>query len=251
MKKLLSQNRIIALGALLVTLIFSISGFADTVGDVNSDSKVDLVEAIYALQVAAGLKPVAVSGAAAPVEKTGLVTSYATGDDGALQKGAAWPDPRFTDNANGTVTDNLTGLVWLKKPYLLGEMTWSNAVSACNSVASGSYDLTDGSSAGDWRLPNIKELASLMSYRLSQTFPGPPPVELTTVNALPLNHPFVFENSLGSKTEPYWSSTTRFLYNPAPGTEQAFILRIDVGGIDLGIKSSGSYWVWPVRNALP
>ncbi len=29
-------------------------------------------------------------------------------------KGIAWPAPRFTDNMNGTVVDNLTGLVWLK-----------------------------------------------------------------------------------------------------------------------------------------
>ncbi|MFZ4859384.1 MAG: hypothetical protein ACOYL3_23655 [Desulfuromonadaceae bacterium] len=40
-------------------------------------------------------------------------------DDGELLIGAAWPTPRFTDNvvngiSNGTVTDNLTGLVWLK-----------------------------------------------------------------------------------------------------------------------------------------
>lgn len=54
------------------------------------------------------------STAPAPVPKTGLTTSYAPGDDGALQKGVAWPNPRFTDNNNGTITDNLTGLIWLK-----------------------------------------------------------------------------------------------------------------------------------------
>ena len=48
--------------------------------------------------------------------KTGQKTSYATGDDGALRKGVSWASPRFTDNGDGTVTDNLTGLVWLKTP---------------------------------------------------------------------------------------------------------------------------------------
>ncbi len=43
------------------------------------------------------------------VVKTGQTTSYRTGDDGDLEKGVAWPDTRFTDNGNGTVTDNLTG----------------------------------------------------------------------------------------------------------------------------------------------
>src|SRR5215831_10404550 len=55
-----------------------------------------------------------VSATRAPVPRTGQTTSYAAGDDGALQKGVAWPTPRFTDNNNGTITDNLTGLIWLK-----------------------------------------------------------------------------------------------------------------------------------------
>ncbi|NIO71941.1 MAG: hypothetical protein GTN71_23690, partial [Anaerolineae bacterium] len=36
--------------------------------------------------------------APAPVPKTGQTTLYTTGDDGDLQKGVAWPTPRFTDN---------------------------------------------------------------------------------------------------------------------------------------------------------
>ena len=36
------------------------------------------------------------------------------------QKGVAWPNPRFTDNGNGTVTDNLTGLIWLKNANCFG-----------------------------------------------------------------------------------------------------------------------------------
>ena len=56
----------------------------------------------------------------AMLPKTGQTTSYAAGDDGALQKGVAWPNPRFTDNGNGTVTDNLTGLIWLKNANCFG-----------------------------------------------------------------------------------------------------------------------------------
>ena len=43
------------------------------------------------------------------VPKTGQTIPYGPRDDGALQKGVPWPQPRFTDNDNGTVTDNLTG----------------------------------------------------------------------------------------------------------------------------------------------
>jgi len=46
-------------------------------------------------------------GGSVALPKTGQTTSYATGDDGDLQKGATLPTPRFTDNGNGTVTDNL------------------------------------------------------------------------------------------------------------------------------------------------
>ena len=40
--------------------------------------------------------------------------SVGTGHDGDYQMGVPWPDPRFTDNEDGTVTDNLTGLIWLE-----------------------------------------------------------------------------------------------------------------------------------------
>jgi hypothetical protein len=44
----------------------------------------------------------------APVEKTGQITSYREGDDGDLQIGVASPNPRFTDNGDGTQTEHLT-----------------------------------------------------------------------------------------------------------------------------------------------
>jgi hypothetical protein len=60
----------------------------------------------------------------AGVPKTGQTTSYALGDDGDLQMGIAWPEPRFTDNEDGTVTDNLNGLMWTKDAQQIpGRMT--------------------------------------------------------------------------------------------------------------------------------
>jgi hypothetical protein len=61
-----------------------------------------------------------VSEAPAPVPQTGQTASYAAGDDGDIQAGVPWPVPRFTDNGNGTVRDNLTGLIWLKNASCLG-----------------------------------------------------------------------------------------------------------------------------------
>ena len=70
-----------------------------------------------------------------------------TGEDGEIQAGAVWPSPRFTDNSDGTVTDNLTGLMWAKDANLAGLKPWQEAldyVAEMNS-GSGTYGYTDGS----------------------------------------------------------------------------------------------------------
>ena len=51
---------------------------------------------------------------ALPVGKSGQTESYKDYDNGHYQKGVEWPDPRFTHTGDGTVTDNLTGLMWMK-----------------------------------------------------------------------------------------------------------------------------------------
>ena len=45
--------------------------------------------------------------------------------------------PQSPDNSDGTVTDNLTRLIWLKNANCFGSKTWSEALSDCNSLASG------------------------------------------------------------------------------------------------------------------
>lgn len=85
-----------------------------------------------------------------------------TGQDGDIRAGVAWPQPRFTDN-NGTLTDNLTGLVWLQNANCNGYIYWVDALTWANNLASGACGLTDGSMSGDWRLPNILELESLVN----------------------------------------------------------------------------------------
>ena len=93
-----------------------------------------------------------------------------TGQDGDTQAGVSWPSPRFRDKGNGTVVDRLTGLVWLKDANCFGEQTWQDALNATNTLeddpASTTTDcgLSDGSKAGDWRLPNVKELQSLIDF---------------------------------------------------------------------------------------
>jgi hypothetical protein len=158
-----------------------------------------------------------------PVAKTGQTTSYRTGDDGTHQKGVS-VSPRFTDNGNGTVTDNLTGLIWLKNAYCTGqEMTWAQAMDYANSIANGTCGLSDSSQAGDWRLPKLCELHSLIDF--SQYKP-----------ALPSGHPFLDVQYW------YWSSTT-----PAFSTSSAWYVNLNYGDVDDGDQAYTNV-VWAVRG---
>ena len=156
------------------------------------------------------------------------------GADGALQNGIAWPSPRFTDTGDGAISDALTGLAWLKNANCTdtvggvkkdaGTLKWSQALTWSNALATGKCGLSDGSAPGDWRLPNLRELHSLVD--LSQNSP-----------ALPAGHPFLSVWSTG-----YWSSSTVAL-----ATGQAWILNLGLGDPGRLGKASRQF-VWPVRD---
>lgn len=109
------------------------------------------------------------------INEIGTTSCVGTGQDGETLKGVEWPSPRFVDNNNGTVTDLLTSLIWTKKsdcngnPFNLinpdlshGYLSLEDALAYVKNLKSGTCDLTDGSVPGDWRLPNVNELYSLL-----------------------------------------------------------------------------------------
>ena len=132
--------------------------------------------------------------------------------------------PRFKDNGDGTVTDNLTQLIWLKNANCFGERSWSVASDYCAGLANGQCGLVDDSNAGDWRLPDIRELQSLVDYDSFQP-------------ALPLRHPFT-----GAKHNYYWSSTS---YVGKPG--YAWFVHMGHGYVGVVYKDH-DYYLWPVRD---
>ncbi len=85
----------------------------------------------------------------------GPMTGAATGADPACYDDAN----RYVDCGNGTVTDTVTGLIWLKKANCYATLFASYAYANERAVGlkDGTCGLTDNSSAGDWRLPTAEE----------------------------------------------------------------------------------------------
>ncbi len=169
----------------------------------------------------------------APTAKTGQTTSYVTRDDGDLERGVAWPNPRFTDNGNGTVTDNLTGLIWLKNANPFSTENWGAALDSCAILANGNYGLTDGSVAGDWRLPNVQELQSLIDYQ----FFSPALSNTAGTAQWTAGNPFT-----GVQSADYWSSST-FI----SGSTNAWVVSFN-GGFLYANDKTGNYYLWPMRG---
>jgi hypothetical protein len=98
--------------------------------------------------------------------------------------------PRFTDNGDGTVTDNYTTLMWLKDPQSItgidGLKSWSVALDL-------SYTNYQKNPSLAWHLPNVREMMSLMDYSKY----GP---------ALASKYPFL--DILITEGSYYWTSTT-------------------------------------------
>jgi len=168
--------------------------------------------------------PVAATGQTECWDQVGNPIDCAgTGQDGEYQMGVS-ADPRFTDNGDGTVTDNLTGLIWLKDANCFGLRNWTNALADANTLADGSCGLIDGSLPGDWRLPNLGELQSLIDY--GHWNPTLPPGHLFS----------------GVQSNFYWSSTT-FVYYP----DSAWRVTLRHGYVYFDDKWV-TYYVWPVRG---
>jgi hypothetical protein len=114
------------------------------------------------------------------------------------------PDSRYLLKSNGTVVDTKTGLTWMR--CALGQ-TWTAGTGTTGSCT-GNYQMLIWQSAlqnadskvfagySDWRLPNYKELLSLMDYHCISpainlhAFPNTPGVLFWTSTSSAYNDPY-------------------------------------------------------------
>ena len=205
-----------------------------------------------------GLKTGSASGGggctvAVPKTGAGDLDTYTleTDEDGHsnMQKGVAWPSPRFSDNGDGTVTDNMTGLMWLQDANFAntaghdpdskgeGKMLWASALGFVSKLNSGDFDGTDSGKCSytDWRLPNVRELHSLIHFGYS----NPALSNDAGTGQWTTGADSAFSNV---QSISYWTNTTYAGY-----TAYAWYVSL-IGGFVLGgDKSFNDYHVWPVR----
>ncbi|MHC4638883.1 MAG: Lcl C-terminal domain-containing protein, partial [Planctomycetota bacterium] len=103
----------------------------------------------------------------------------------------------FKDNSDGTVTDNATGLMWMKidsGKLKVGKMNWQQGLEWAENLEYAGYS--------DWRVPNVKELHSIIDYTrcpdITNSAAIDPIFEVTSIT-----------NEGGRKDYPYyWTSTS-------------------------------------------
>lgn len=108
---------------------------------------------------------------------------------------------RYVDNGDGTVTDNATGLMWAQSDSGTG-MNWEDALAWVQLQNAANY-----AGYSDWRMPNAKELQSIVDYDRSPDTTGTAAID-------PVLQCTSIINEGGVTDFPwYWSGTTHVEYN--------------------------------------
>ncbi len=120
----------------------------------------------------------------------------------------------LTDNMDGTITDDNSGLMWDKRSSA-SNMTWEEALAWCEDLSLAGYE--------DWRMPTVKELKSLVDDNADG--------QMIDINYFP-----------DTTSSYYWSSTTHAYY-----PDNAWLVGFSYGNNGYGNKT-GRYYVRAVRG---
>ena len=136
-------------------------------------------------------------------EGTGHIKAYPANSSGPIGgkyvravRGDIYGVNNFVDNGDGTITDEATGLMWSKYDSGFG-MTWEEALAWVQQKNEENY-----LGYNDWRLPNAKELQSIVDYTRSPDTTNSPAID-------PIFECSPITNEGNQTDYPYyWTSTT-------------------------------------------
>lgn len=156
---------------------------------------------------------------------TGQTVHYSTapGDDSDYLPAAVQPRYAVKNpvGISSVTVDSVTGLIWLTNPFdagLSGGYSWDGALTACEGLNYATYT--------DWRLPNVRELQSIVDYG--------------TAASAKINGTYFMNTQPNS----YWSATTYI-----PNSLNAWDVRFGTGGAGNAVKT-GTTFIRCVRGGL-
>ncbi len=149
----------------------------------------------------------------------------------------------YTDNGDGTVSDNITGLMWQQSPGT--KMTWDEAYEALESMNLADFD--------DWRIPTIKELYSLIQFSGRDIAPE------ATTGSEPFIDTDYFDFSYGDLNageriiDSQYMSSTKYVSTTMGGDETVFGVnfadgRIKGYGLQMGNREKDFYVIFVRGN---
>ena len=146
----------------------------------------------------------------------------------------AYGENNFLDNGDGTITDDATGLMWMQNDNGEG-LNWEDALNYVDNFEFAGYS--------DWRLPNAKELQSIVDYDRAPSVTDSPAIDplfncsQITDEGDEMNYPF------------YWSGTTHANWTDNPGSAGVYVAFGEALGWMEEPPFSGNYILMDVHGA--
>jgi hypothetical protein len=140
----------------------------------------------------------------------------------------------FIDNGDGTISDQATGLMWQQADSAAG-YNWQEALAYAEGLDFAGHD--------DWRLPNAKELQSILDYTRSPATHGTAAIDPLFICST------ITDEGGGSDFPFYWSGTTHANWTATPGEAGAYFAFGTGYGFMEQPPNSGNYNLLDVHGA--
>jgi len=139
----------------------------------------------------------------------------------------------FTDNGNGTISDDATGLMWQQADDGTSK-NWETSLDYAENLVLGGHS--------DWRMPNAKELHSIVDYNRSPTFTNSPAIDA-------LFSCTSFNNPDGNPNYGYYWSSSPLMDGPSPYTDAVYVCFGEAQGEMESPPGSGNFSIMDTHGA--